>query len=260
MNNQTSVVTAQANLLAKNLSMSDSAESLYHTLKQTVFKDASDDQLAALLVVANQYKLNPFTKEIFAFPDKNNGIIPVVSVDGWARIINENPLCDGIEFEYTQDSCTCKIYRKDRSHPTVVTEFMDECYRPPIKTKNGYEINTPWQTHPKRMLRHKALIQCARVAFGFGGIYDKDEAERIDEAVNPIPMGEAVVIDHYYELFKNEYLPMMEQVATRGMNALQEAYNHLPKGEHKKRLWTEYSATLKQTAQQADLASQGENQ
>jgi hypothetical protein len=29
------------------------------------------------------------------------------------------------------------------------------------------------------MLRHKALIQCARYAFGFGGIVDPDEAERM---------------------------------------------------------------------------------
>jgi len=32
------------------------------------------------------------------------------------------------------------------------------------------------------MLRHKALIQCARLAFGFAGIYDQDEAERFVEA------------------------------------------------------------------------------
>ena len=31
------------------------------------------------------------------------------------------------------------------------------------------------------MLRHKALIQCARLAFSLGGIFDPDEAERIDE-------------------------------------------------------------------------------
>jgi len=31
------------------------------------------------------------------------------------------------------------------------------------------------------MLRHKAMIQCARLAFGFAGIYDQDEAERIAE-------------------------------------------------------------------------------
>jgi hypothetical protein len=31
------------------------------------------------------------------------------------------------------------------------------------------------------MLRHKAMIQCARMAFGFGGISDEDDAERIRE-------------------------------------------------------------------------------
>ena len=40
----------------------------------------------------------------------------------------------------------------------------------------------PWKSHPRRMLRHKAMIQCARLAFGFAGIYDQDEAERIAEA------------------------------------------------------------------------------
>jgi hypothetical protein len=35
---------------------------------------------------------------------------------------------------------------------------------------------------PKRMLRHKALIQAARIAFGFSGIYDEDEATRIKDA------------------------------------------------------------------------------
>jgi hypothetical protein len=37
---------------------------------------------------------------------------------------------------------------------------------------------------PKRMLRHKALIQCARVAFGFSGIFDEDEARDIS-AIKP---------------------------------------------------------------------------
>ena len=39
-----------------------------------------------------------------------------------------------------------------------------------------------------RMLRHKAMIQCARLTFGFGGIYDDDEAARI------IDMGDADVV------------------------------------------------------------------
>lgn len=169
------------NKLASSLGMGDGAD-LLPTLKATAFKGpVSDAQMMALLVVANQYGLNPWTKEIYAFPDKNNGIVPVVGVDGWSRIINTNPQLDGIDFVQDAESCTCIIYRKDRAHPVRVTEWMDEC-------KRG---TGPWQSHPKRMLRHKALIQCARLAFGYVGIFDQDEAERIldgasfTKAINP---------------------------------------------------------------------------
>lgn len=166
--------------LASKLDMGDGGQ-LVETLKATAFKgQVSDAQMTALMVVANQYGLNPWCKEIYAFPDKNNGIVPVVGVDGWARIINNHPQFDGMDFEQDAESCTCRIYRKDRGHPTSVTEYMSEC-------KRG---TGPWGTHPRRMLRHKAMIQCARLAFGYGGIYDQDEAERIVER----DMGEAQVI------------------------------------------------------------------
>lgn len=156
------------------------------TLKATAFKgNVTDEQMMSLLIVANQYGLNPFTKEIYAFPDKQNGIVPVVGVDGWSRIINSDEAFDGMEFIQDEESCTCKIYRKDRSHPISVTEWMSECKR-----------NTqPWQSHPKRMLRHKAMIQCARLAFGFVGIYDEDEAQRIvnpERDITPIDTSSAI--------------------------------------------------------------------
>ena len=175
---------------------------LLETLKATAFKvknaEVSNAQMVALLVVADQYGLNPFTKEIYAFPDKN-GIVPVVGVDGWNRIINGNENFDGMEFRYSEseevskglnDAKPCPdwievvIYRKDRKMPTIVREYLDECYQPP---RSGYA--GPWQSHTKRMLRHKTLIQGGRVAFGFGGIYDEDEASRI------VDLGNADVIE-----------------------------------------------------------------
>jgi hypothetical protein len=77
----TALATLTGRLAAK-LDMGDGS-GLMETLKATAFKgQVSDAQMTALLIVANQYALNPWTKEIYAFPDKNNGIVPVVGVDG----------------------------------------------------------------------------------------------------------------------------------------------------------------------------------
>ena len=180
----TNLITTQINQLADRFELPQSEE-LYQVLKSTAFKgDVTDAQLSALLIVAKQYGLNPWTKEIYAFPDKG-GIVPVVGVDGWSRIINGNAQFDGMDFEQNADSCTCVIYRKDRGHPIKVTEWMAECRR---------DIAGPWKTHPYRMLRHKAMIQCARIAFGFGGIYDQDEAERIVDAPAEKFMGNVEVV------------------------------------------------------------------
>ena len=165
--------------LAERLNISGPAEDIFAVLKSTAFKgQATDAQMSSLMIVATQYGLNPWTKEIYAFPDKNNGIVPVVGVDGWSRIINGHPQFDGVVFSQTADSCTCTIYRKDRGHPTSITEQMSECRRPNVG---------PWQSHPQRMLRHKALIQCARLAFGYAGIFDQDEAERIIDVGGNVP-------------------------------------------------------------------------
>lgn len=143
-------------------------------------KDASNEEFAAFLMVAKQYDLNPVTREIYAFPKKGGGIQPIVGIDGWMNLINSQHVCDGIEFEdhFGSDkklsAITCRIYRKDRQHPTLVTEYMDECRRP----------TEPWTKWPARMLRHKAAIQCARYAFGFAGIIDPEEAERSSEVIS----------------------------------------------------------------------------
>lgn len=167
------LVVQQAKRLAEGFNIAGDGTELVAVLKATAFKgQVSDAQMTALLVVAGQYGLNPFTKEIYAFPDRQNGIVPVVGVDGWSRIINANPEFDGMDFVQDDESCTCIIYRKDRNHPIKVTEWMSECKRDGVG---------PWKSHPRRMLRHKAMIQCARLAFGFTGIFDQDEAERITE-------------------------------------------------------------------------------
>ncbi|OPB31430.1 phage recombination protein Bet [Bartonella sp. AR 15-3] len=146
-------------------------------IKTCISHNFSDEEFAAFISVANTYGLNPLTKEIYALPKRGGGIIPVVSIDGWIKIIKSNPQFDGMTFQDQLDkngqliAIKCAIRLKEIKDPIEVTEYLNEC-----KQKTD-----PWQKYPARMLRHKAVIQCARYAFGFSGIYDEDEAERINQ-------------------------------------------------------------------------------
>lgn len=143
-------------------------------------KGATPEQFAAFLLVANEYGLNPVTREIYAFPTRGGGIQPIVGIDGWISMANNHPQFDGIEHVDRLDdqgqlvAITAKVHRKDRSHPIEVTEYLAEC-------KQGTD---PWKKWPARMLRHKATIQAIRYAFGFSGIVDPDEADRMRPSVN----------------------------------------------------------------------------
>jgi phage recombination protein Bet len=152
------------------------------TLRGTVVPASTTrEQFAAFLLVARQYGLDPVTKQIYAYPNRNGGIQPVVSIDGWMTMINNHPQFDGMEFDDIREdgqliAVTCRMYRKDRNRPVAVTEYMSEC-----KQKSP-----TWDKWPARMLRHKAAIQAARYAFSFSGIVDEDEAQRMID-ITPKP-------------------------------------------------------------------------
>lgn len=161
------------------------------TLRSSMPPNATWEQFSAFLLVANQYNLNPITKEIYAFPTRAGGIQPIVSIDGWMNLMNSHSQMNGLEFVDVKDdtgkltAITCRIYRKDRDKPTEVTEYMAECLG----------VSEPWKKWPARMLRHKAAIQCARYAFGFSGIMEPDEFERAESArdITPPPAPKAAI-------------------------------------------------------------------
>ncbi len=167
-------------LMAENISVEPAK--LLQTLKATVFKGATDEELLALVVTANTYQLNPLLKELYAFPKKGGGITPMVGIDGWLKIANRQPNFDGMAVDTFGEGklpthATCTIHLKDRSHPVIITEYFEECKRE----------TDPWRTMPRRMLRNKATIQAIRVAFGIGGIHDEDEARDISGMRNVTP-------------------------------------------------------------------------
>ena len=143
----------------------------------------SQADLERLLLTAERLSLDPLSNEIYALEKpaatgQKTQIIFVVGVDGWTKIINSHPAFDGMRFVESAPGddelplyFECTIFRKDRKVATSVREYMYEAH-----TNQG-----AWLTHPRRMLRHKAMVQCARLCFGLSGIYDPDEALRIQE-------------------------------------------------------------------------------
>ncbi len=171
-------------------------ESFVKTITQTAFDGITawtQADLERLLIAAESYQLNPLNREIFAISQSIEPLQPVllvVGVDGWSKILNAHPQFDGVQFVESSDQIEnvplwieCTIHRKDRSVPVSVKEYFQEV--------RGEHIS--WLTHPRRMLRHKALIQCARLAFSLSGIYDNDEAQRILSAKNlPLTRRQAI--------------------------------------------------------------------
>ncbi len=141
---------------------------------------ATNAELAIVTGVAAKYDLNPLVKEMAAFV--SGGKLQVtVMIDGWYKMVNRQPTFDGVEFDDHIDAngklsaITCRMYLTNRTRPVTVTEYLAECR----KTGNGADV---WNKWPSRMLRHKAYIQAARMAFGISEIVDPDEADRIKES------------------------------------------------------------------------------
>ena len=190
------VSTRVANLtetMASKYSMS--SDNFLKTFKASVFKslkrEPTMEEVAMIMLIAKEYDLNPFVNQIYAFPSSNGAILPIVGIDGFCTIAERNKDYDGIDIVYADKEitleggkvcpewCEVKVYRKNLTHPIVVREYLDEVY---VAPRGANKYAGPWQSHTKRMLRHKALIQAFRLAFAITGIYDEDEAKRVEEA------------------------------------------------------------------------------
>ncbi len=151
---------------------------------------AGDEHFAVLMMVADQYNLNPMLKQLYLMETKK-GVQAVIPVDGWVPLlVNYHEylahdvvlIWDGEPFKSKCVAATCRIWTKTRQKmlmgPFEHSEMMEECYRD----------TGPWKSHPTRMLGHKAVIQATRRAFGIY-VMDEDEARNIGE-VRALPSEE----------------------------------------------------------------------
>ncbi len=119
-------------------------------------------QESCLRLIA-EYRLNPRADELDLVQFEEGRWQVFITVNGWAKLINAHPTFCGIEFSEASELeegvplwMGCAIYRTDRVKPIVVKEYFSE-----MKTEHA-----AWQQMPRRMLRHRAMQQCARLAFG----------------------------------------------------------------------------------------------
>ena len=110
-----------------------------------------------------EYRLNPRADEIDLVQFEVGRWQVFITINGWAKLINAHPAFCGIEFSEASELeegvpiwMGCAIYRTDRVKPIAVKEYYSE-----MKTEHA-----AWQQMPRRMLRHRAMQQCARLAFG----------------------------------------------------------------------------------------------
>ena len=105
--------------------------------------------------------LDPLCDEI-GFTQYDDGQWQVfITIEGCSKLLNQHPQFNGLIFTQADtlidgvpEWMECSIYRKDRTVPTTVREYLAE-----VRGENSI-----WQKMPRRMLRHRALQQCVRLA------------------------------------------------------------------------------------------------
>ncbi|BEI34798.1 hypothetical protein PHIN6_03160 [Polynucleobacter sp. HIN6] len=122
-----------------------------------------EDVFKAILKIAKHLKLNPLMGHIDWELNPDGKYELFIPIDGWITLIHREPTFQGITFNQSPETdqdvpiwIECSIYRSDLTHPITVREYY-------VELKTNHPI---WQQMPRRMLRHKTLQQCARLAFG----------------------------------------------------------------------------------------------
>jgi RecT family len=119
--------------------------------------------ILALLRTMQHWHLDPLKEEI-GFTQHEDGNWQVfISIDGCSKLLNEHTQFNGLVFnqadtliEGVPEWMECSIYRRDRIMPITVREYF-------VEVRNTSDM---WQKMPRRMLRHRALQQCVRLAIG----------------------------------------------------------------------------------------------
>ena len=160
----------------------------------------TEQQKNIFIEIAVSCGLNPFKREIYPIGYGNNFNV-ITGYEVYQKRADRTGLFDGYETEWEEDAngniktCTCIVYRKDRSHPTKQKVYFAE-----------YNLgNSIWKSKPHTMIEKVAIAQAFRKAFPdeLGGMpYTAEELDKIKE-------GSAEVVETIIEQPKQQ--PKVEE-------------------------------------------------
>ena len=123
--------------------------------------DVPAKTILTLLRMMQNLHLDPLLEEIGLAQYEDGQWHVFITFEGCAKLLNQHPQFNGLLFNQANtlidgvpEWIECSIYRKDREVPTTVREYY-------IEVKGETAI---WQKMPRRILRHRALQQCVRLA------------------------------------------------------------------------------------------------
>lgn len=173
-----------------NKALAKKLESKRQTIKNTVAKKATDDELDMFMHLAKEYNLDPFQGEIYFWKFGKKDPTIMTSRDGYLKIANQHPAFDGMDsgviypgddFKKTADGVEhsldisnmgkqpigayAVVYRSDREVPTRVI----------IPFKDYNKDNKVWNNYPSAMIQKCAESMALKRAFSVSGLVSKEE-------------------------------------------------------------------------------------
>jgi hypothetical protein len=153
-------------------------EELRHWIHEATLPEAV---LKIILVTAKRYQLNPILGQIGWELNLDGSYEVYIPIDGWISLIHRQPTFQGLRFDQSSETehgipiwMECTIYLSDLSHPVSVREYY-------VELKTDHPI---WQQMPRRMLRHRTLQQCARLAFGITENVQSSQCPKTEHSIS----------------------------------------------------------------------------
>lgn len=162
---------------------------LVDTIKATVAKDATDEELYMFLSIAKQYDLNPFLKEIW-FTKMKGEVAIMTSRDGYRKLAMREPTyrkCqsmavyenDEFEMEFTMGeitNLTHKFKQNDRgkligAYAILKTTTLDN-YVSYVDFREYDKRNNIWKSYPSAMIRKVAENDVYKRFVNINGLND----------------------------------------------------------------------------------------